>query len=307
MQDEWLPKKKSKAGFWCKSLKVIDFLYHVLAVVGGLFLVWVIWFVQQPLLHEKISLLNPFDNHFVEQQPWFALSPLQQNFMSSDVGFSIGWFVPVRGRGALKVVDQASYRDAGPNRQERLAEAIAKRFRVSKNVCRWLVGMAHFSGEKTDVDPALILAVMSVESTFNPFAESVVGALGLMQVMPKVHRDKFDDFGSHSAIASLPSVNIFVGARVLREYLLQTGSLTVALERYLGAVEADSSGYLQKVLLEHRRFRAILDGQSNSLMSTLTAPVEKKIEKASVASSFRYSFDVDPIADPLEPTPFNEK
>jgi hypothetical protein len=108
-----------------------------------------------------------------------------------------------------------------------------------------------------------------------------------------VHRDKFDDFGSHSAIASLPSVNIFVGARVLREYLLQTGSLTVALERYLGAVEADSSGYLQKVLLEHRRFRTILDGQSNSLMSTLTAPVEKKIEKASVASSFRYSFDVD--------------
>jgi hypothetical protein len=307
MHDEWIPKKNPKTGFWWKILKVIDFLYHGLAIMGGLLFVWMIWFVQQPMLYERTRMLNPFDTHFTEQQPWFALSPLQQNFMSSDVGFSIGWFVPVRGKGALKVVDQASYRDATQARQERLADYIAKRFRVSKNACRWLVGMAHFSGEKTDVDPALILAVMSVESTFNPFAESAVGALGLMQVMPKVHRDKFDDFGSHSAIASLPSVNIFVGARVLREYLLQTGSLSVALERYLGAVESDSSGYLQKVLLDHRRFRAILDGQSNSLMNTLATPIEKKTEKASAASGFRYSFDVDPLVDPLEPTPFNEK
>ena len=57
---------------------------------------------------------------------------------------------------------------------------------------------------------------MAVESSFNPFAQSPVGAQGLMQVMTKVHDDKYEAFGgSHAAFD--PVTNLRVGVQVLKE------------------------------------------------------------------------------------------
>ena len=71
-------------------------------------------------------------------------------------------------------------------------------------------------GALANLDPTLILAVMAVESSFNPFAQSPVGAQGLMQVMTKVHDDKYEAFGgTHAAFD--PVTNLRVGVQVLKE------------------------------------------------------------------------------------------
>ena len=57
---------------------------------------------------------------------------------------------------------------------------------------------------------------MAVESSFNPFAQSPVGAQGLMQVMTHVHGDKYESFGGKLA-AFDPVTNLRVGVKVLKE------------------------------------------------------------------------------------------
>jgi hypothetical protein len=58
--------------------------------------------------------------------------------------------------------------------------------------------------------------VVAIESNFNPFAQSAVGAQGLMQVMTRVHNQKYEAFGGTLA-AFDPVSNLRVGVQVLRE------------------------------------------------------------------------------------------
>jgi soluble lytic murein transglycosylase-like protein len=71
-------------------------------------------------------------------------------------------------------------------------------------------------GKKANLDPMLILAIIAIESSFNPFAQSTVGAQGLMQVMTQVHDEKYAAFGGRPA-AFDPVTNLRVGAQVLSE------------------------------------------------------------------------------------------
>jgi soluble lytic murein transglycosylase-like protein len=96
------------------------------------------------------------------------------------------------------------------------------------------------------VDPLLLVAVMAIESRFNPFAESPMGAQGLMQVIPKFHPDKVDVKSDKSAMFD-PETNIRVGALVLKEYIRSTGSVERALQQY-GGVGDPSAPYASKVM-----------------------------------------------------------
>ena len=108
----------------------------------------------------------------------------------------------------------------------------------------------------TQLDPTLILAVMAVESSFNPFAQSPVGAQGLMQVMTKVHDDKYEAFGgSHAAFD--PVTNLRVGVQVLKECIARAGSLEAGLRFYVGAANSDDGGYATKVLVEQNILRQL--------------------------------------------------
>src|SRR5690606_23780012 len=98
------------------------------------------------------------------------------------------------------------------------------RYRVSQEVAFNLVAVAHKAGRELQLDPLLIIAVISIESSFNPIAESVAGAKGLMQIIPKYHGDKLSEFGGPEAIYD-PVINIHVGAQILKEYIRITGNL----------------------------------------------------------------------------------
>src|SRR5574341_346045 len=99
-----------------------------------------------------------------------------------------------------------------PKRYRALAEHLAKRYLVSTEAIQDLVAAAHHAGERVGLDPLLIIAVMAVESRFNPIAESGAGAKGLMQVIPKYHQDKLVEHGGEGALLD-PLINIPVGAR----------------------------------------------------------------------------------------------
>ena len=95
---------------------------------------------------------------------------------------------------------------------------------------------------------SMILAVIAVESRFNPIAESAMGAKGLMQVIPRFHIEKFDPFGGEK-VAFEPEANIMVGAKILKEYIRRTGDVADALQMYAGATLEDTkNGYSAKVM-----------------------------------------------------------
>ena|SRR5664280_2652033 len=140
--------------------------------------------------------------------------------------------------------------------QAAVAVWLARRYHVAPEPVSRLVQEAWRVGEMTQLDPTLILAVMAVESSFNPFAQSPVGAQGLMQVMTKVHDDKYEAFGgSHAAFD--PVTNLRVGVQVLKECIARAGSLEAGLRYYVGAANSDDGGYATKVLVEQNILRQL--------------------------------------------------
>lgn len=143
-----------------------------------------------------------------------------------------------------------------PREQRAVTEYIAKRYRVADEAVAGFVAAAYRAGGQHAVDPLLILAVMAVESRYNPVAESSVGAKGLMQIIPRYHLEKLLDHGGEDALLD-PEVNIMVGARILREYQRRLGDTEAALQMYAGAFDEPTSTYANKVLAEKARLEAL--------------------------------------------------
>jgi hypothetical protein len=155
--------------------------------------------------------------------------------------------------------DKASH----PNRQQKyVTEWLSRRYRVAGDAANMLVSTAYSTAHEIKLDPLLILAVMAIESGLNPFAESPMGAQGLMQVMSKVHSDKFEEVGGSQAALN-PVANIRVGALILKDYVDRTGSVEGGLKSYVGAgAFSDDSGYGSKVLTEYRRLKQVASGKN---------------------------------------------
>ena len=150
--------------------------------------------------------------------------------------------------------------------QRAVAESIAKRYRIADAAAAHFVSVAYRAADQHRLDALLILAVMAIESRYNPVAESVMGAKGLMQVIPKYHQEKLYQHGGDQSLLE-PEVNILVGAQILREYQRRFGDLETALQMYAGALDEPTSAYSAKVLAEKARldvlrFNARKSGQS---------------------------------------------
>jgi soluble lytic murein transglycosylase-like protein len=132
-----------------------------------------------------------------------------------------------------------------------LRNYISRKYKVASDATTVLVNTAYKVGRELQVDPLLLLAVIAVESRYNPFAESSVGAQGLMQVMTSVHQSKFDAFGKKGALD--PVANIRVGAGILKDCIKRRGSVTGGLACYVGSSGQNDGGYGDKVQAERRR------------------------------------------------------
>jgi hypothetical protein len=147
--------------------------------------------------------------------------------------------------------------------QQNVARFIARRYQLAIDQSQNIVEYAYRTAREFKVDPLLILAVISVESSFDPKAESHQGAQGLMQILTRVHADKFAPFGGVAA-AFDPLANMKVGAQILKEYLGRDGTVEGALKAYVGAaLLPDDGGYGAKVLTERERIAAAARGKGD--------------------------------------------
>jgi soluble lytic murein transglycosylase-like protein len=135
------------------------------------------------------------------------------------------------------------------------AEVIAKRYRVALPAVVDIAQTVHRHARAAGFDPMLVLAIIGVESRFNPYAESSFGAQGLMQIIGRFHTDKFRPTSDGAALLD-PETNIRVGVAILREYIGRTGSIDLALKIYGGETDDSGIGYAERVMAEKERLEA---------------------------------------------------
>jgi hypothetical protein len=195
--------------------------------------------------------------------------------------------------GDVDAVDRATAADPSelPKQQAKLAYWLSKKYHVAPEPLSALIAEAYDVGPKNELDPTLILAVMAIESGFNPFAQSTMGAQGLMQVMTKVHSDKYDGFGGTLA-AFDPVANLRVGVNVLKDCITRAGSVEGGLKLYVGAEQIeDGRTYATKVLSERSRLIQVVKGERvptgpETPIQTATNKLETLWEKAQRLANF---------------------
>ena len=159
-----------------------------------------------------------------------------------------------------------------PQNQSAVTYWLSRKYRVAPEAVGLLVQQAHAIGAQEKLDPLLLLSVMAIESSFNPLAQSTVGAQGLMQVMTHIHAEKYQDLGGNWA-AFDPVSNLQVGAKVLKGTIGQAGSVRGGLRYYVGAANLPNDrGYGDKVLAEYARIQAVAAGQTAGFDAVLPAP-----------------------------------
>jgi soluble lytic murein transglycosylase-like protein len=134
-----------------------------------------------------------------------------------------------------------------------LVSSITSKWNIDPVLARTIVEQSIVSGMRHEVDPLLILAVISVESSFRPNAVSSERAEGLMQVRRRAHMDVLQAVGVPRTARMSVRQNIEIGTRVLSEYLArERGRLVPALQRYNGARNEPELRYAARVLAAYR-------------------------------------------------------
>jgi soluble lytic murein transglycosylase-like protein len=151
--------------------------------------------------------------------------------------------------------------------QRAVADFFEKKYSLDRSKIEEYVSSTILIAKEVSIDPILLLAVISVESNFNPNTKSHAGAEGLMQVMTSVHKDKFTIFGGTSE-ATKPEVNIRVGAYILKYLIATAGSLRNGLKFYVGAANAENDGgYTDKVMAERDRLIGLCQNRSSNRLT----------------------------------------
>lgn len=242
---------------------------HGLMVFGLIAIATLTLIFFKPEVADQLQALSPFTPAVASTAPNVDMPPMA-NLMDE----------PADADEAIQPASSAPSPMLGTDiQQKRVTEWLSKRYRVAGDATNMLVSAAYLTAKEINLDPLLILAVMAIESRFNPFAESPVGAQGLMQVMSKVHHDKFAEMGGTQAALN-PVANIRVGSLILKEYVSRGGSVEAGLKRYVGAAEMETDeGYGAKVLGEYDRLKAVANGKRVSVYASMASRAAPKVQQ----------------------------
>jgi soluble lytic murein transglycosylase-like protein len=143
-----------------------------------------------------------------------------------------------------------------PAEQASVTYWLSRKYKVSPEPLSVLVAEAFLLGERAKIAPTLILAIMAIESNFNPFAQSSVGGQGLMQILPGQQAHKLAQLGGPMATFD-PLSNLRLGVSVLHDLSVQKGSIDAGLIAYAETTKSRESNYLERVLQEQQRLARV--------------------------------------------------
>jgi len=249
--------------------------HHAAMVLGGAAIViWCLMFVK-PELADHLNSLIPANND-AATKPHPVVTPSFSNLMLTSEKSD------AEEKSKLFDISTSSAKPSTTQpQQQRITSWLSKRYRLASEATDMFVSAAYGTANEIKLDPLLILAVMAIESGFNPFAESPMGAQGLMQVMSKIHHEKFQDLGGVKAALN-PIANIKVGSLILKDYVTRAGSIPAGLKLYVGAATSDNdAGYGSKVLAEYAKLKDVALGKNVPITNSPTAtakPVQPSIK-----------------------------
>ncbi len=247
--------------------RIVRLTHHGLSLVGFLAIAGIAWTLAHPDYAQDLGRWMS-GGDAVHRAPPAAARPDPFVGAISDstgeAGRILGLTAGDAGEAAdAPVLAQVSTGATPPASTEKdrrtLVRFLAKKYRVNNDALALLVDAAYVTGRDLKMDPILLLSVMAIESGFNPFAESTAGASGLMQVMSKVHDEKFNDYGGAN-IALNPVANLRVGALVLKDCIQRGGSVAEGLRLYVGAGNGTDNSYGARVLQEKDRMLQAVRG-----------------------------------------------
>lgn len=134
----------------------------------------------------------------------------------------------------------------------RITSYLTKKFGVAKERAAKLADIVSVTATKYSLPPALVYAIISIESRFQEKARGQHGATGLMQVVPTAHR------GLVRNVKDLtdPNANVEVGSAILSGYVRAAGGdVRAGLRSYSGG----SNAYAAKVMQRVDSFRFVLE------------------------------------------------
>lgn len=193
---------------------------------------------------------NKFLNSGVEDEGNYS----QNTKISShdaEILIRYGFMEPAKSSGKLKKLykdDKVLSKGDQVQKQAVIAEQIAKHYDVNPDTAQRMVREAYIVGGKHGLKPELLLGIAAVESGFNPKARNKSGAIGLMQALPRAHRDKISAVKKRGGSMYNIRDNLEVGAQIYSELLDRyKGNTTLALQAYNGAVKDRKKVYSKKV------------------------------------------------------------
>ncbi|WP_175954755.1 lytic transglycosylase domain-containing protein [Burkholderia sp. BCC0405] len=190
-----------------------------------------------------------------------AARPLKRLLQPFAIALSLSIAVPAHADDTPAApVAAASLTEASlPPTLDTIVTALRNRFHVAYADARTIARAVQTESDRYGLAPALLLAIIAVESGFDRHAVSVAGARGLMQVLPTAHRDLV----AHVKDLSDPATNVRIGAAIFRGYLDDAdGDVETALVRYNGGTKR----YARRVALRVQQFDAQLR-RSNDMAS----------------------------------------
>lgn len=237
---------------------VLTTAQHTLTVLGVSALVFIAVLFARPDLAKQLSLSL---NHPAPVDAIPAVTPPALSALM-DAPATPAATAAAPGAASAAPLTQEEKALMGTQKQQQWVTSwLSKRYRVAGDAANMLVSTAYLTAREIKLDPLLILAVMAIESGLNPFAESPVGAQGLMQVMSKVHHERFDEMGGVQAALN-PVANIRVGSLILKDYVTRGGSVEAGLKTYVGAAAFENDdGYGSRVLAEYYRLKQVSAGK----------------------------------------------
>ena len=268
------PSMADQSAQWTTSIsasvgRFFTAAHRVVTLLGiaALFVLGLMFF--NPNFADKIISLSPFSEELVDEVEVEAphLADLMDVPAAALTGNANAGAI-VNAVPSAPMSDEERRMLGTPRQQKLVTNWLSKRYRVANDATDMLVSAAYLTAREIKLDPLLILAVVAIESRFNPFAESPMGAQGLMQVMSKVHHDKFQELGGVKAALN-PVANIKVGSMILKEYVTRGGSVEAGLKSYVGAADMENDGgYGLKVLSEYQNLKEVAVGKNISIFTT---------------------------------------